>query len=470
LLLIALTAFAVSAPSADAQPSTSPAPFERLRLIAPAAPGGGWDQTARVMQDVLQRAGIAQTATVENIPGAAGLIGLARFIGAEQGSPDTLMVSGLIMLGAIVSQQSAVTFRDVLPLARITGEYEAIAVPVASPYRSLADVIRVFREKPESISWGGGSAGGSDQILAGLIADAVGVAPRRVNYIAFSGGGESLSAILGGQVSVGINGLAEFAPQIEAGTLRLLAVSSGERLPGLDVPTLREQGVDVEFENWRSVMAPPGITAADRQRLERAIDAMVKSAEWRDALVRYRWIDRYLAGDAFARFSAAEEARVREILVELGTTNSAERTLSSSFYPLFVLGGLVICLAAIPLASRVRSHHLSESRLHTRAVARTLSGPRGEPDKARPTATSGMRPRSAVLLVGSALVLNLLLVEWAGFVLASTALFWLTARAFDRRHPLRDALYAAGVAVSSYLLFARVLDLPLPAGPLAGWL
>ena len=259
---IALAALAFSVLPAHAQS------VEQLRLIAPAAPGGGWDQTARVMQQALQREGIARLAPVENIPGAAGTIGLARFIGAERARGDALMVSGLIMLGGIVTHQSPVTLRDVVPIARLTGEYEVIAVPAASPLRSLQDLITAFKAQPGSISWGGGSAGGSDQILAGLVADAVGVDPKRVNYIAFSGGGESMSAILGGTVSVGINGFAEFAPQLEAGTLRALAISSAERLPGVDIPTLREQGVNVEFENWRSLVAPPGITPADRARLE----------------------------------------------------------------------------------------------------------------------------------------------------------------------------------------------------------
>ena len=193
--------------------TASAQPVDHLRLIAPAAPGGGWDQTARVMQDVLQRAGLVRTSSVENVPGAAGTIGLARFIGAERGKGDALMVSGLIMLGAIVTNRSPVTLDDVTPIARLTGEYEVVAVPVASRYQSLQQLMADFRERPESISWGGGSAGGSDQILAGLMADAVGVSPSRVNYIAFSGGGESMSAILGGQVTAGINGLAEFAPQ-----------------------------------------------------------------------------------------------------------------------------------------------------------------------------------------------------------------------------------------------------------------
>ncbi|MEO5739340.1 MAG: tripartite tricarboxylate transporter substrate-binding protein, partial [Vicinamibacterales bacterium] len=202
ILSVALVVSSGAAPAA-AQPA-----YQHLRIIAPAAPGGGWDQTARVMQQVLQRAGIVHTSSVENIPGAAGTIGLARFIGAERGNGDVVMVSGLIMLAAIVTHASPVTLREITLIARLTGEYEVIVVPAASPFRSLDDLVRAFRERPESISWGGGSAGGTDQMLAGLVADAVGVSPRRVNYIAFSGGGESMSAILGGQVSAGINGLA----------------------------------------------------------------------------------------------------------------------------------------------------------------------------------------------------------------------------------------------------------------------
>lgn len=426
-------------PPASAQPA-----YPHLRIIAPAAPGGGWDQTARVMQQALQRAGLVQTASVENIPGAAGTIGLARFIGAERGQGDVVMVSGLIMVSAIVTNGSPVTLREVTPIARLTGEYEVLVVPAASPFRSLQDLIRTFKQRPESISWGGGSAGGSDQILAGLVADAVGVSPRRVNYIAFSGGGEAMSAILGGQVSVGINGLAEFASQIEAGTVRVLGLSSAERLPGLAAPTLREQGVDVEFENWRSLVAPPGISPGDRAGVETLADAMVHSAEWREALTRYRWIDRYLAGEAFDRFMEAEDARVRSILnkLGLGPDNSAPHA-TARVYPLFVLGGLLLFGGAVLVAA-----------LKTEgASSLTAAGP-------------GWRPAA---LIAAGVVLDLMLMERAGFVIASAALFWLTARAFDRRHPARDGLFAIGVSTGSYLLFVRVLNVTLPSGLLARW-
>jgi putative tricarboxylic transport membrane protein len=410
--------------------------LDQLRLIAPAAPGGGWDQTARVMQQALQREGIARLAPVENIPGAAGTIGLARFIGNERRRGDVLLVSGLIMLGGIVTHQSPVTLRDVVPIARLTGEYEVIAVPAASPLHSLQDLIAAFKAQPGSISWGGGSAGGSDQILAGLVADAVGVDPKRVNYIAFSGGGESLSAILGGAVSVGINGFAEFAPQLEAGTLRALAISSAERLPGVDIPTLREQGVGVEFENWRSLVAPPGITPTDRGRLESVVHAMVQSPTWRESLTRYRWLDRYLEGEAFARFVDAEEARVRVILKKLGTgTTTTSSIVPSGVYPRLVLAGLVIFgLAALGRAWR------------SAASSTDASSP-------------GLAPLG---LVATGVVLHLLLAERAGFVVAATVLFWCTARAFDNRHPVRDAVAALAISLASYVLFARVLQLSLP--------
>jgi putative tricarboxylic transport membrane protein len=425
-----------------AGPAAAQRRFEELRIIAPAAPGGGWDQTARAMQQALQSAGIAGTPVVENVPGAAGTIGLARFIGAERGNGDALLVSGLIMLGGIVTHGSPVTLADVEPIARLTGEYEVLTVPVASPFRTLEDLLRAFTSAPESISWGGGSAGGSDQILAGLIAAAVGVEPRRVNYIAFSGGGEALGAIVGGQVSVGINGLAEFAAQIEAGTVRVLAVSSAQRLPGLDAPTLREQGVDVEFENWRSVVAAPGLSSTQRARLAAAVEALARSSEWRAQLERFRWLDRYLAGEEFAAFAAAEERRVRAILRELGTGAATERRALEP-YPVFVLLGLVLLGVAVAVST-----------------LRTRGG----------TALRHASRWRSLGWIAAGIALQLAFAERLGFVLAAALLFWFVARAFDERHALRDGAAAVGVAVGTYVLFTYALGLQLPAGALGAWL
>ena len=433
---LCLTALLFVAAAAEAQQPT----LEQLRIIAPAAPGGGWDQTARVMQQVLQRSGRVHVVPVENIPGAAGTIGLARFVGAERGKGDALMVSGLIMLAAIVTHRSPLTLADVTPVARLTGEYEVIAVPAKSPFRTLGDFLEAFKRRPESISWSGGSAGGGDQIFAGLVAVAVGVPPSRVNYVAFSGGGESLSAIVGGQVSAGVSGLAEFAPHIAAGSIRALAISSSQRLPGLDVPTLREQGVDVEFENWRSLVAPPGIGEGDRQRLETLVAEMVRSPEWREALARYRWLDRYLPARPFAEFVSSEQARVERILRQFAHSAGTAATVTSAHtYPYLVLAGLVA--TAVLTLNQVR-----------RSTVTSSTG-----------AWAGWRP---IGWLAAGLVLNLLLLERAGFVVAAALLFWCTARAFDQRRPWRDAAFAAALALAAYLLFRRGLQLPLPAGPL----
>jgi putative tricarboxylic transport membrane protein len=224
------------------------------------------------------------------------------------------------MVGAILTNKSPVSLEDVTPIARLSGEYEMIAVTADSPIRSMADLVAKLKADPASVSWGGGSAGGTDHILTGLIAKAAGVDPTKVTYIAHSGGGEAMSSILGGHVTAGVNGVAELMPQVEAGKLRPLAVSSTERVPGLDVPTLREAGVDVALTNWRGVMAPPGIRAADKEALGEMVAGMVKSETWQETLKRYGWIDLYQPEEEFTAFLAEDQAKVEGILKEIGLT------------------------------------------------------------------------------------------------------------------------------------------------------
>jgi len=292
--------------------------LDSLTLVAPANPGGGWDQTARTLQEVMQAEGIVATVTVENVPGAGGTVGLAQFVDQRAGKGDALLVGGLVMVGAILTNAAPVTLDQVTPIARLTGEYEVLVVPAASPIQTLADLIAAFAADPGAVSWGGGSAGGTDHILAGLIAQAAGVDPTLVNYIPFSGGGEALAAILGGHVTVGVSGYGEWAGQIAAGELRALAISSPERIAGIDIPTLKEQGIDIELANWRAVMAPPELADADRQALLDAVDKTVKSAGWQAQLAQRNWMDTYLAGDDFAAFLVAENERVTATLKAIG--------------------------------------------------------------------------------------------------------------------------------------------------------
>ncbi|MFD1253069.1 Tripartite tricarboxylate transporter family receptor [Devosia equisanguinis] len=287
-------------------------------ILAPAGPGGGWDQTARTMQEALTAEGISGNVQVTNVPGAGGTIGLAQFATQENGNPNALIVGGYVMVGAILTNMSPVTLADVTPIARLTGEAVAIVVPSASDIQDLAGLIAKLKENTGAVAWAGGSAGGVDHITAGLIAKTIGVDPTQVNYIAYSGGGEALAAILGGQVTVGISGISEFASQIEASELRLLAVSSEERVPGIDGPTLKEAGVDLAVQNWRMVAAAPGITAEQKAAISADIEKMVSSASWKSALEAKGWVDTYLAGDAFDTQLAADIAATETILKDIG--------------------------------------------------------------------------------------------------------------------------------------------------------
>ena len=287
-------------------------------VMAPAAPGGGWDQTARAIQEALQTEGISSNVQVVNVPGAGGTIGLAQFAQQAKGQPNQLIVGGYVMVGAILTNKSPVTLDNVTPIARLTGEYEAIVVPTASDIKTLDDLIAKFKADPGAVSWAGGSAGGTDHIAVGLVAKAVGIDPTKINYIAFSGGGEALAAILGNQVTAGISSLGEFRDQIQAGQLRLLAVSSGERLEGFDAPTLKEAGVDVEVQNWRMVAAGPDLTPEQEAAINADIEKLVNSATWQKVLADKGWINTYLAGEEFKVQLAKDNEATAAILKDIG--------------------------------------------------------------------------------------------------------------------------------------------------------
>ncbi len=301
-----------------AAPPPAAAQIQGLEIVVPAAPGGGWDQTGRAMQNALQEEDLASGIQVVNIPGAGGTIGLAQFVSGKEGQGDALMVGGLVMLGAILTNQSPVTLEQVTPIARLTGEYEVIVVPASSEIQTLDDLIAQFKEDPQSVSWGGGSAGGTDHMLVGLIAKDVGVDPSGINYVPFAGGGEALASILGGHVTAGVSGYQEFAGQIETGDLRPLAISSAQRLEGVDIPTLKEQGVDVELTNWRAVFAPPGISDEDKKALADAVGQMAKSEPWQNTLKERAWLDLYLPPDEFAQFLEKDRQQVETVLKDIG--------------------------------------------------------------------------------------------------------------------------------------------------------
>jgi len=295
-----------------------PAVAADYTIIAPANPGGGWDQTARSLQTVMQQEGISGNVQVQNVPGAGGTIGLAQFASQQKGNPNALIVGGYVMVGAILTNKSPVTLKDVTPIARLTGEYEAVVVPASSEIKTMGDLVEALKKDPGAVSWAGGSAGGTDHIAVGLIAKAAGVDPTKINYIAYSGGGEALAAILGSQVTAGVSGYGEFESQVKAGTLRLLAVSSAERLAGVDAPTLKESGLDVTVENWRMIAAAPGLSDEQKAAVTADIEKLAKSAGWQEVLKTKGWQDTYLAGDAFNTQLDKDVAATEGVLKDIG--------------------------------------------------------------------------------------------------------------------------------------------------------
>ena len=317
-VLAALAALSVAALTGCAETGSGGATAAGpLRIMAPAAPGGGWDQTSRVAEQALKAAEPGRKVEVFNIPGAGGTIGLAQLAG-DKGNGNLLMTMGLVMVGAIEQNKSQVTLAETTPIAKLTEEYEIVVVPASSPLKSLADLVAAWKADPAKVSVAGGSAGGTDHIVAGLMAKAAGVDPKLVNYIAHSGGGEALNALLGAKVTIGVSGIGEFAEHVKSGKLRALGVTSGERLPGLDAPTLKEGGLDVELANWRGFVAPGGLSDADKKALTDLVTTMHGSQPWKDAVAKNGWIDSFMTGQEFADYLRSEESRVKGIIAEMG--------------------------------------------------------------------------------------------------------------------------------------------------------
>ncbi len=317
--LLAVTGLALL--GALAGPALSQQPLE-LKIMAPANPGGGWDQTARSMQQALVAAGIAKSVQVTNVGGAGGSVGIAQFVNSAKGDGSQLMVNGFVMVGALAMNKSPVTLDQVTPIARLTEEMQVIVVPANSPIKDAKDLAAALKADIAKVTFAGGSAGGIDHIMAALFAGAIGADATKINYVPFSGGGELLAAILGGKVTAGISGYGEYEGQIKAGKLRAIGVTAAARRPGIDVPTFKEQGVDLVLTNWRSVVAAPGITAEQKKVLADAIDKLVKSPAWQEVLKQKGWDDAYLAGDAFADFLKKENTRITDVLKSIGLVKS----------------------------------------------------------------------------------------------------------------------------------------------------
>ena len=306
---------ALAAGSSLSLPSLAAA---NIKMMIPANPGGGWDTTGRALGKALQDSGVASSVTYENKGGAAGIIGLAQYANATKGDGNSLMVMGAVMLGGIITGKPPVSLDKVTPIARLTSEYNVFVVPANSPLKTMKDVVEQLKKDPGSVKWGGGSRGSTEHIAAAMLAREVGVDAAKINYVPFRGGGEAVAAILGVNVTVGGSGYSEFQQYIETGKMRPIAVTSGKRLKGINIPTMIEQGYNIEIGNWRGVYAPAGLTAAQRKDLTDMVLKATKSKSWAESLEKNNWTSAWMANPAFDDFVDSEFASLRATMVKSG--------------------------------------------------------------------------------------------------------------------------------------------------------
>lgn len=291
---------------------------DKVRIMVPNSPGGGYDTTARVAAKTMEDEEVLSSAQVYNVEGAGGTVGLARTV-QSKGKGGELMLMGLGVVGAVFTQKSDATLADTTPIARLISEPDALVVAADSKLKSLQDAVDAWKKSPKSFPVGGGSSpGGPDHLAPHLVAEEIGVDPREVNYVSYDGGGPMLAALLGGEVELAFAGISEYKDQVEAGQVRVLAITSEDPVPGFDAPTLKKEGVDLDFFNWRGLVAPPGLSADDEKALVATVEALHDTDGWKQAMKDNGWTDALLTGKKFGDFIQDESDRVEKVLKTLG--------------------------------------------------------------------------------------------------------------------------------------------------------
>jgi putative tricarboxylic transport membrane protein len=317
--LLALSACGATADKGGATTTTDTKPVTDLRIMVPNSPGGGYDTTARTMAKVMEDNKVATGVEVFNLSGAGGTVGLQRTVN-EKGNGKLAMQMGLGVVGASYTQKSPAKLTQTTPIAKVVEEPGAIVVPKNSPYKTIGDLVAAWKADPKKVTVGGGSSpGGPDHLLPMQLAKTVGITPKDVSYVSYDGGGELLPAILGGKVAFGASGVGEFLDQVAAGQVRVLAVTSEKRIDAVkDVPTLKESGINLIFTNWRGVVAPPEISAADKQVWIDVFSKMHGTEAWKAELTKHGWTDAFVTGDHFGAFLLEQDRAVAAILTDLG--------------------------------------------------------------------------------------------------------------------------------------------------------
>ena len=322
-LLVAACGGSTSPPASTASGAATAAakyPTKAIDIMAPAAPAGGFDTTARLVARALtEEKLVTESITVSNVPGSGGVVGMSQLLKNNKGNSHTLIVVGRVTVGNQVIGKSEAKVSQLTPIARLMAESEVIVTPKDSPYKSIKDVVDALKKDVNGIKIAGGSAGGADHELGALLVKASGGDVKAwKSYVPFAGGGEASAAIIGGQVQIGISGYGEFKGQIDSGNMKALAVSADQPLAAAKtIPTLKSQGLDIMLLNWRLLAAPAEIPVGDLTQLKALAQKVHDSKTWQDFATKNDWFDNFTTSDLSA-FVSSEEKALTTILTDLG--------------------------------------------------------------------------------------------------------------------------------------------------------
>ena len=294
--------------------------INKIHFLIPGGAGGGWDGTARGTGEALTKAGIVGSASYENMSGGGGGKAIGYLIENAESNYGTLMVNSTpIVIRSLVGRFPH-NFRDLTMIAGTIGDYGAIITSKDSPYKKFKALVAALKKNPRDVSVGGGSVpGGMDHLVAAMAFQGAGADPTKVKYIPFDAGGKLNAAILSGEVAAGSTGFSEAIALARSGDMRVLAVTSDKRVPAFnDAPTLKEQGIDVSFVNWRGFFAAPGLPEGLANAYRDAIAKMYKTPEWEEVRARNGWVNIHNPGEKFVSFLENQETVIKNLMTKLG--------------------------------------------------------------------------------------------------------------------------------------------------------
>jgi len=296
------------------------AEIESIHFLIPGGAGGGWDGTARGTGEALTKSGIVGKVSYENMSGGGGGKAIGFLIENANSNQGTLMVNSTPIVIRSLVGRFPYNFRDLTMIAGTIGDYAAFVVHKDSPFNSFKDLVKAFRSNPRQVAIGGGSVpGGMDHLVAGLAILAAGQDPTKVKYIPYDAGGKAMAALLSGEIKALSTGFSEAVTMANAGEVKIIAVTSAERVDAYkDAPTLKEQGYDAEFVNWRGFFGPPGLPEAKAEAYRKALADMYSTPEWEAVRARNGWVNIFNPGSEFVDFLENQEREIKNMMIKLG--------------------------------------------------------------------------------------------------------------------------------------------------------